>query len=225
MSGTALSRQRVCCKILCNRRTAADSQKPGSRTDGFPFYRRRNFKLFVFQSFVYSVHDPFPQLVTPARIRTAHRLVVVVTSPYGSGIVRCVSCKPEIHIVSCRTGFSCCSHIVQPCSSSGSLINNIFHSACEKIGCRVFYYLLSFRRSVIDQDIAVVIQNLCIESRFCINSSVCQRCKCCCKFDIIYTQIQTAESLGLRISVFFIQGCKAEIQKEVITFFFTNVFC
>ena len=50
------------------------------------------------------------------------------------------------------------------------------------------------RCGVVDQDIAVMVENLGVQHRLCIGAAVGDRCKCGSQLDVVYTVCNSAES-------------------------------
>ena len=91
--------------------------------------------------------------------------VVVIAGPYCTGVVRCVAYEPQVIVVLCSTCFSGYRHIVQLAGGTGTFFYNVFHGACKKISGTIFDHR-SGNGGVLDQNISVMIKDLCIIDRF-----------------------------------------------------------
>ena len=188
-------------KVFCNNRTACSWKKPCLRTDAEFFYAGGHFKFSIFKALMDTCHDFPPEIFMEISGIVVRKLFVVVeTGPYGAGIIRSVSHKPQIVIIICSTGFSGNRHILKLAGSTGSLLDNILHSACEQPR-GAFFDNGAFRGCFLDKNFPVVIQDFRVVNRFDIISAVCDRSIGCAQFNICDTVCKTAQShrqIGIR---------------------------
>ena len=126
------------------------------------------------------------------------RCIVIITGPDRTGIIWSVTCKPEINVVGCCTGLTGSCHIGKTGRSTGSFCQNAFHCACQKI-CGGFFQdsTLFLCLSTVEQDIAVMIQNLGVHDRLLVNTAVCDCGVCRTHFVVIHTVCDTAKGKRL----------------------------
>ena len=79
------------------------------------------------------------------------------------------------------------------------------------------------RSGVIQKNIAIMVKNLGIQSRFYISSTIGDRCVSCGQFCIVDTESQSSECFCLGIFVGIGQCCKSEVEKIVITLSFSYI--
>ena len=110
----------------------------------------------------------------PALALAGHRLVAVVSAPYRSGIIRCKCGDPKVIALLRGTGLCRHRHIAHPCGAacSAASVYNVLHSAREEISCGVLEYLACVRRCIVQEYIAVMIQDLCVQDRLNVFSAV-----------------------------------------------------
>ena len=137
-------------------------------------------------------HDFSPKIFVEVSCILRKLLIVIKARPYRAGIIWCISYKPEVIVCICRTCLACNCHIVQLAGCTCTLCHNIFHCTGQK-PCSTFFDNRTSCRCFLDQDIAVVIQDLGIVKRFDIISTVCDRCICSTQFDVCNTIRQTAK--------------------------------
>ena len=153
-------------------------------------------------------HDRMPDGQMPGTV-AFHGFIIIVTTPDTCSIVRSEAYKPAVCIIICRTGLSGCRHIAQACAVSCTAADYILHRACKKISGGVLDSFVRRRSRIIDQNISVVVEDFCIEDRFCICPAVCDRRKRRCKLNIVYTIGDTSESHCLR-NICICKGCESE---------------
>ena len=169
-----------------------------------------------------TVHNFFPEILVEITGILRDFLVVVITGPYSTCVVWCVTNEPEVIIIFGSTCFSCNSHIIKLAGSTGTLLYNILHSAGKQVSGAVFDHR-SGNRSVFDQDISVMVKDLCIVNWFNIISAIGDRCICGTEFNIFDTIGNSAKcccqigitpyiSVGIFICLSSMcQSCKSEI--------------
>ena len=137
-------------------------------------------------------HNFLPEVLVEVSRILRKLLVIVKSRPYRTGIIWCISYKPQVIVCICSTSLTCNCHIIKLAGCTCTLCHNILHCACQKPCCAFFDNRTSCR-CFLDQYIAVVIQDLGIVKRFDIISTVCDRCICSTQFDVCNTIRQTAK--------------------------------
>ena len=133
---------------------------------------------------------------------TFHIIVLVITEPYARCQIRCISNEPEVFTVSCCTGLSGNSDaVISVGRCTCSLCNNILHRTCEQISCCLFNNLLPFRVGIIEDNVTVSVNNLCIKYRTDIFAAVGNSRIGTGHLKVCNTVGQTAESERLDIVV------------------------
>ena len=209
MSVAVFVRKPVFGKIFCDSRASAYCQQTACFTYSCFLNRRRNFKIFVSQIAVDPFHDRVPDPQMPGA-HAGHGLVLVISSPYTCCIIRSKSAEPAVGIIICRSGLAGRRHMVKSCRSTGTSVHNIFHRACEKISCGIFYCLMSFRFTVIDQHIPVMIEDLSVQDRIRVGSLICDRRKSGSNVYIADTVCDTAERQRL-VHIILNNRCDVEV--------------
>ena len=137
-------------------------------------------------------HNFFPEILVEVTGVIRKFFIVVITGPYCTGVIWSVAYEPEVIIVFCGTGLSCNSHIVKLACSTCTLFYNVFHCTCQKVSS-AFLDDRTFNGSILDQDISVMIKDLCIVDRFDIIAAICDRCIGSTQFYVGYTSGNTAQ--------------------------------
>ena len=133
-----------------------------------------------------TVHNLSPQIFVKVSGIFRDFFIVVITGPYSTCIIWCVAYKPEVIVIlgsTCLTG-NC--HIIKLAGCTCTFIDNIFHGTCEKISSAVFDNRSGNRR-VLDENIAVMVEDLCIVDRLNIIAVVCNSCICGTEFNVFDT--------------------------------------
>ena len=180
-------------KILCDSRASGSGKKTGFCADTGFFHTGRHIEISVLQALVDTGHNLFPEVFVEVTGIFRNFFVVVIAGPYCTGVVRCVAYKPQVIVVLCSTCFSGYSHIVQLAGGTGTFFYNVFHGACKKISSTVFDHR-SGNGGVLDQNISVMIKDLCIIDRFDIVSAIGNGCICSTKLHVLDTFGDTAKS-------------------------------
>ena len=158
--------------------------------------------------------------------------VVVKAGPYGTGVIWCVSHKPEVIVIVCRTCLACNRHIVKLAGCTCTILNNVFHSVCEK-PCGAFFNYRTLCGSVVNKYVSVVVKNLCVVNRFNIISAVCNGSVSSTEFYVCNTACNTAQScrkvgICVDVSVFVCltvgKCCKSEVIEIFQSKFRSDVF-
>ena len=179
-------------KIFGDSRAACTWKKSGFRADTCFFHAGRHFKIFIFQAFMDTCHYFFPEIFMEVTCIFRDFFVVVITGPYCTGVIRGIAYEPQVIVILSCTCFSCNSHIVKLAGSTGTFFDNVFHGACKQVGSAVFDYR-SGNGSILDQNISIMIKDLCIINRFDIIAVVCNCCVCGTEFYIFDTLGNTSE--------------------------------
>ena len=166
-------------------------------------------------------------MIVPASFR--HFLVTIVTHPDTTGIIRCKSFEPEVTVVGGCTGFTGCRHIIELCIGCSTLCDNILHGVGKKCCSCIFDHSVAFRIGVVDQDITIMIQYLCVQGWFVIYTAVCNGCIGCCQFIVVNTMGNTTKSKRLYSIIFgkcgktkFLAVFKTKIDTNLIQCLYRN---
>ena len=171
-------------KILCDSRASGSGKKTGLCADTGFFHAGRNIEISVLQALVDTGHNLFPEVFVEVTGIFRDFFVVVIAGPYCTGVVRCVAYEPQVIVVLCSTCFSGYRHIVQLAGGTGTFFYNVFHGACKKISSTVFDHR-SGNGGVFDQNISVMIKDLCIIDRFDIVPAIGDGCICSTKLYVL----------------------------------------
>ena len=180
-------------KILCDSRASGSGKKTGFCADTGFFHTGRHIEISVLQALVDTGHNLFPEVFVEVTGIFRNFFVVVIAGPYCTGVVRCVAYEPQVIVVLCSTCFSGYRHIVQLAGGTGTFFYNVFHGACKKISGTIFDHR-SGNGGVLDQNISVMIKDLCIIDRFDIVPAISNGCICSTKFHVLDTFGDTAKS-------------------------------
>ncbi len=128
MSGTAFRWQNVRCEQFRNSRAASrNSQHTADRTHRLLLHRWRNREFPSLQIPMDSAHDAFPELKMVDCV--VQFLIIVISAPYGTGIIRCKSTEPDILIVGCSTRLAGNRHIIKFRTRTCTAVHDVLHGA------------------------------------------------------------------------------------------------
>ena len=131
MARTGLCRSRNLRKIFRDARAARGCKFSGLGTYRFLLDGIRHLKIFVFQILMNPAHDSAPYAETEVQVIAVY-LVVVISAPYRTCVVRREAAEPEVLVRVCRTGLAGYRHVVKPAGCTGTAFYDRFHRACEK---------------------------------------------------------------------------------------------
>ena len=141
---------------------------------------------------MHTTHDTLPEPETEIRIVAAF-FVVIIASPYRTGIVGGISAEPEVLVIGGSTCFACNRHVADPACCTGTAVYNILHSAGQDCSCTFFENGAAFAGAV-QQYVPVMIQNLGIQHRLIVNTAVCDSSIGSAEFIVVDAIRQTAKS-------------------------------
>ena len=160
--------------------------------DGLLLHCRRHCKVFCLKAAVHTTHDALPEPETEIRIVAAF-FVVIIASPYRTGIVGGISAEPEVLVIGGSTRFASDRHIADLTCCTSTAVYYILHSAGQNGSCAFLENSAAFAGTV-QQYISVVIQNLGIQHRLVVNTAVCDSSIGGAEFIVVDTIRQTAKS-------------------------------
>ena len=179
-------------KVLRYNRTAGSRKKPCLCADTEFLYTCRHIEIFVRKSLMNTGHDFLPEILVEVSRILWKFLVIVKSRPYCTGIIWCISYKPQVIVCICSTSLTCDCHIIKLARCTCTLCHNILHCTCKK-PCCTFFDNRTSGRCFLDQDIAIMIQDFGIIKWFNIISTVCDCRVSCTQFYVCDTICQTTE--------------------------------
>ena len=226
-------------KIFCAKRCIAQSgnrKKSGRGTDRLLNDSVRHREVFIGLVGRNLLHDAAPDGSCKSALFGSEELgVVVVACPYRCAVFRRVACKPFIVVIRGGTGLARDLGGSEIDRCSGALCDNILHGTGKKPCCCLLENPVAVGRvyaGVVDNDIAVVIRDLCVQLWLDIKTAVCDAGVGRVQFNVLHTLCDTAKGkgepdvgVGLPVDDFVIdEGCESEIEQILISELRSNLF-
>ena len=141
-------------------------------------------------------------MVGSTAVLSGELLVLVTAAPYTGGVIRCVADEPDIVVVAGGTALAGCRHVRQGCAGAGGAdadtgacedavgLHGILHGISQQERGGILQNPVGFRL-IVDEQLAIVIQDLCEEYRFGVKAAVGNGSKGSGQFQVGHTQLRT----------------------------------
>ena len=188
----------VLVKILRLERCVAQAlyrQLAGERADRLLHDAVRHAELLGGLALMHPFHNSLPQYLGVIRLAADKVRVLIVARPRRAGVVIRIAGKPHIVLVGRRTGLAGNRGLGQLAPGTGALRHDILHRGGQEPRRRLLQdaVLVPVRIRVQD-DIAVMIRDLCVKFRLQIFPAVCDRRVSGIELDILHAARNSAQS-------------------------------